>query len=64
MVNNTHLIASEGCVLTNGEIFVSEIWLCSVDFIKDWYEITLAEAKERWPEEFATEELPPEDAVL
>ena len=63
-MNNIRLIASEGCVLTNGEIFLSEIWLCSANFIKDWYEITLEEAKERWPEEFTAEELPLEDAVL
>jgi hypothetical protein len=61
MNNDTHLIASEGCVLTDGEIFVSEIWLCSANFIKDWYEITLEEAKERWPEYFAE---PEEELVI
>lgn len=55
-MDNTHLIASEGCVLTNGEIFLNEIWLCSASCIKDWYEITLEEAQGKWPEDFAVAE--------
>lgn len=37
------LTASEGCVLTNGEVYGKEIYLGKFDSAENWYEITDAE---------------------
>ena len=53
------ITASEGMVLTNGEAFSSPggtIYLGCNDIPEHWWEITLEEAKERWPEEFVEEQ--------
>ncbi len=50
-MDNRHLTASEGMVLTNGEIYVSELWLGDSDSAENWYEITAAEAAALQPEE-------------
>lgn len=43
-MNNRHLTASEGMLLTNGEIYVSELWLGDGDSADNWHEITREEA--------------------
>lgn len=41
---NRHIIASEGTVLTNGEIYAAELWLGQGDTITNWREISKEEA--------------------
>ena len=43
-MDDRHLIASEGMLLTNGEIYVSELWLGDGDSADNWHEITREEA--------------------
>jgi hypothetical protein len=43
-MDNRHLIAAEGMVLTNGEIYVAELWLGDGDSVDNWHEITREEA--------------------
>jgi hypothetical protein len=53
------ITASENMLLTNGEAFSSvggTVYLSCNDVPENWWEITLEEAKERWPEEFAEPE--------
>lgn len=50
------LIASASMVLTNGETYAVEVRLGTWDSPANWWEITIEEAKERWPEEFAVAE--------
>lgn len=61
------ITAAPDKILTNGVAFSGlgdTIYLGCNDTPENWWEITLEEAKERWPEEFVAEELPPEDDVL
>ena len=51
-INKRHLSASKGMVLTNGELYVVEVWLGNWDSPDNWWEITLEEAKERQLEDF------------
>ncbi len=41
---NRHIIASEGAVLTNGEIYAAELWLGQGDTLTNWREISKEEA--------------------
>ena len=43
-MDNRHLIASDGMVLTNGEVYVTELWLGDSDSPDNWREITHEEA--------------------
>lgn len=43
-MDNRQLIASEGMVLTNGEVYVAEVWLGDWDSAENWREITQEEA--------------------
>lgn len=43
-MDNRHLIAAEGMVLTNGEVYVTELWLGDGDSPDNWREITKEEA--------------------
>lgn len=43
-MDNRHLIAAEGMVLTNGEVYVTELWLGDGDSPDNWHEITREEA--------------------
>lgn len=43
-MGNRHLIATEGMVLTNGEVYVTELWLGDGDSPDNWREITQEEA--------------------
>ena len=38
-MDNRHLIASEGMMLTNGETYGVEVWLGSSDSSDNWWEI-------------------------
>lgn len=42
----TKLIASDGMMLTNGEVFGKEVFLGTGDSADNWHEITEAEAQE------------------
>ena len=42
-MNNRHIIASEGMILTNGETYGIEVWLSSNDSPNNWREITREE---------------------
>ena len=42
----TKLIASDGMMLTNGEVFGKEVFLGVSDSPENWHEITEAEAQE------------------
>ena len=44
-MDNRHLIAAEGMMLTNGEICVAELWLGNGDSSDNWWEITMEEAE-------------------
>jgi hypothetical protein len=43
-MDNRHLIAAEGMVLTNGKVYVTELWLGDGDSPDNWHEITREEA--------------------
>ena len=43
----TKLIASNGMMLTNGEVFGKEVFLGTGDSADNWHEITEAEAQEK-----------------
>lgn len=43
-MDNRHLTAAEGMVLTNGEICVTELWLGDGDSADNWREITQEQA--------------------
>lgn len=45
MKDERHIIAAEGMVLTNGELFVTKLWLGDGDSIDNWREITVEEAE-------------------
>ena len=45
-MDNKHLIAPEGMLLTNGEICVIELWLGNGDSPDNWWEITQEEAEQ------------------
>lgn len=52
------ITASENMILTNGEAFSSvggTVYLGCNDIPENWWEITLEEAKEKWPEDFSSE---------
>ena len=38
-----HLIADEGFILTNGEIYSTEVWLGTIDSPSNWHEIPIEE---------------------
>lgn len=44
-MDNRHLTATEGMVLTNGEVYATELWLGDWDSAENWREITKAEAE-------------------
>lgn len=44
-MDNKHLIAAEGMVLTNGEVYAAEVWLGDWDSTENWHEITKEEAE-------------------
>lgn len=46
-MDNRHLTASEGMVLTNGETYAVEVWLGDWDRAENWQEITREEAEAR-----------------
>lgn len=53
------ITAAENMLLTNGyahSAIGGTIYLGCNDIPENWWEITLEEAKERWPEEFILEE--------
>ena len=43
-MDNKHLIASAGMMLTNGDIYVTEVWLGDWDSPDNWREVTEEEA--------------------
>lgn len=43
-MDNRYLTAAEGMVLTNGEAYVTELWLGDGDSAENWHEITKEEA--------------------
>ena len=43
-MDNRHLTATEGMVLTNGEVYATELWLGDWDSAENWHEITKEEA--------------------
>lgn len=43
-MDNRHLTAAEGMVLTNGDVFATELWLGDWDSADNWHEITKEEA--------------------
>lgn len=45
-ITRIKLIASEGMMLTNGEVFGKEVFLGTGDTADNWHEITEAEAQE------------------
>lgn len=44
-ITRIKLIASEGMILTNGEVFGKEVFLGTGDSADNWHEITEAEAQ-------------------
>ena len=44
-INERHLSALDGMVLTNGEIYAVEVWLGNWDSPDNWHEITAEEAE-------------------
>lgn len=44
-MDNRHLIAAEGMLLTNGEVYAVEVWLGDGDSTYNWQEITQEEAE-------------------
>ena len=51
-MDNRHLTAAEGMVLTNGDVFVVEVWLGDWDSAENWREITKEEADALQIEEY------------
>ena len=43
-MDDRHLTAAEGMVLTNGETYATEVWLGDWDSADNWREITKEEA--------------------
>lgn len=43
-MDNRHLIAAEGMMLTNGDVYVTEVWLGDWDSADNWHEITKEDA--------------------
>jgi len=41
--NPIHIMASEGFILTNGEVYTTEIWLGKFDTPSNWHEIPIEE---------------------
>lgn len=60
LTNRIHLVASEGMVLTNGQVYGVEVFLGTGDSADNWHEITEAEyeafMKSDTDENTATEE--------
>lgn len=50
-MDNRHLTAAEGMVLTNGEVYATEVWLGDWDSAENWHEITQEEAEARQKED-------------
>ena len=50
-ITRIKLIASEGMMLTNGEVFGKEVFLGTGDSADNWHEITEAEAMTKMEEE-------------
>lgn len=50
-MDNRHLTAAEGMVLTNGETYAAEVWLGDWDSPDNWQEITQEEAEARQEKE-------------
>ena len=46
MENKRHIVAPDGMVLTNGEIYATELWLGDGDSASNWCAITKEEAEE------------------
>lgn len=42
-MDNRHLTASDGMVLTDGETYAVEVWLGDWDSPENWHEISVAE---------------------
>jgi hypothetical protein len=45
MKDKRHIVAPDGMVRTNGEVFVTELWLGDGDSEENWREITVEEAE-------------------
>ena len=43
-MDNRHLIAANGMLLTNGDVYAAEVWLGDWDSADNWHEITREEA--------------------
>lgn len=41
--NPIHLIADEGMILTNNEIYSTEVWLGKYDSPSNWHEVPIEE---------------------
>lgn len=54
-MDRLHLIAADGMVLTNGDVFAAEVWLGDWDSPKNWREITQEEATELQEAQMAEE---------
>lgn len=59
-MDNRHLTASEGMVLTNGDVYVVEVWLGDWDNAENWWEITKEEATARQDARMAEEGVMPD----
>ncbi len=44
--NPIHLIADEGMILTDGDVYSTEVWLGKLDSPENWREITMDEVPE------------------
>ena len=53
-ITRIKLIASDGMMLTNGEVIGKEVFLGTGDSADNWYEITEAEAQEKMKSEEET----------
>lgn len=56
-MDNRHLIAAEGMVLTNGEVYVVELWLGDGDNPDNWREVPQEEAVSVYEEEVEGKEV-------
>lgn len=43
-MENRHLIATDGMLLTNGDVYAIEVWLGNGDSADNWREVTKEEA--------------------